>query len=174
MKEDISMLKKAFVVLFLVVGFGVISPLHAADTQVEPKFSVLATKFVDKIEGGNDRGEKDSWNVKDPKAGMVLIMSVKVDVDSDTKFLTSDFSARYQLGGEPALAECIAITPGTSSQDSPGRWLIGNCGDKVCKASEEIKKGTAYFQLAFEPIEPNIKVVDLDYARPVVKEIKIR
>jgi hypothetical protein len=72
------------------------------------------------------------------------------------------------------MAECIAITSGTSSQDSPGRWLIGNCGDKVCKAREEIKKGTAYFQLAFEPIEPDTKVVDLDYARPVVKQIKIR
>ena len=72
------------------------------------------------------------------------------------------------------MAECIAITPGTSSQDSQGRWLIGNCGDKICTASEGIKKGTAYFQLAFEPIEPDIKVVDLDYARPVAKQIKVR
>ena len=168
------MLKKASVVLFLVLGFGVISALHAADTQVEPKFTVLATKFVDKVEGVNDKGEKDSWNVKDPKAGLILIMSVKVDADSDTKFLTSDFSARYQGAGEPAMAECIAITPGAASQDSQGRWLIGNCGDKVCTASVEIKKGMAYFQLAFEPIEPDIKVVDLDYARPVVKQIKIR
>ena len=82
------MLKKASVVLFLVLGFGVISPLHAADTQVEPKFTVLSTKFVDKVEGVNDKGGKDSWNVKDQKAGLILIMSVKVDVDSDTKFLT--------------------------------------------------------------------------------------
>ena len=155
------MLKKAFAGLFLVLACGVISPLYAADTQIEPKFTVLATKFADKVEGVNDRGEKDSWNVKDPKAGLILIMSVKVDVDTDTKFLTSDFSARYQRQGEPAMAECIAITPGTSSQDSQGRWLIGNCGDKVCTASEEIKKGTAYFQLAFEPIEPDITVVDL-------------
>ena len=168
------MLKKASVILFLVLGFGVISPLHAADTQVEPKFTVLSTKFIDKVEGVNDKGEKDSWKIKDPKAGLILIMSVKVDVDSDTKFLTSDFSARYQHEGEPAMVDCIAITAGTSSQDSQGRWLIGNCGDKVCKASEEIKKGTAYFQLAFEPIEPDTKVVDLDYARPVVKQIKIR
>ena len=168
------MLKKAFVALFLVLGFGVISPLHAADSQVEPKFTVLTTKFIDTVEGVNDKGEKDSWKVKDQKAGLILIMSVKVDADSDTKFLTSDFSARYQSAGEPAMAECIAITPGTSSQDSQGRWLIGNCGDKVCTASEEIKKGTAYFQLAFEPIEPDIKVVDLDYARPVVKQINIR
>ena len=168
------MLKKASVVLFLILGFGIISPLHAADTLAEPKFSVLTTKFVDKLEGVNDKGEKDSWSVKDQKAGLVLIMSVKVDADSDTKFLTSDFSARYQIEGEPAMAECIAITAGTSSQDSPGRWLIGNCGDKVCKASETMKKGTAYFQLAFEPIEPDVKVVDLDYARPVVQQIKIR
>ena len=168
------MLKKASVVLFLVLAFGVISPLYAADTQIEPKFTVLATKFVDKVEGVDDKGAKDSWNVKDPKAGLILIMSVKVDVDSDTKFLTSDFSARYQHEGQPAMAECVAITSGTSSQDSPGRWLIGNCGDKVCKASEEIKKGTAYFQLAFEPIEPDITVVDLDYAKPVVKQIKIK
>src|SRR5665811_252713 len=174
MKEDINMLKKASVVLFLILGFGIIFPLHAADTLAEPKFSVLTTKFVDKLEGVNDKGEKDSWSVKDQKAGLVLIMSVKVDVDSDTKFLTSDFSARYQIEGEPAMAECIAITAGTSSQDSPGRWLIGNCGDKVCKASETMKKGTAYFQLAFEPIEPDVKVVDLDYARPVVQQIKIR
>lgn len=168
------MLQKAFVVLFLVLGFGVISPLHAADTQVEPKFTVLATKFVDQVEGVNDKGEKDTWKVKDPKAGLILIMSVKVDADSNTKFLTSDFSARYQHQGEPAMAECIAITPGTASQDSQGGWLIGNCGDKVCEASEEMKKGTAYFQLAFEPIEPDTKIVDLDYARPVVKQIKIR
>ena len=168
------MLKKASVVLFLILGFGIIFPLHAADTLPEPKFSVLTTKFVDKLEGVNDKGEKDSWSVKDQKAGLVLIMSVKVDADSDTKFLTSDFSARYQIEGEPAMAECIAITAGTSSQDSPGRWLIGNCGDKVCKASETMKKGTAYFQLAFEPIEPDVKVVDLDYARPVVQQIKIR
>ena len=168
------MLKKASVVLFLVIGFGVISPLYAADTQVEPKFTVLATKFIDKLEGVNDKGEKDSWGVKEQKAGLILIMSVKVDVDSDTKFLTSDFSARYQREGAPAMAECIAITPGASSQDSQGRWLIGNCGDKVCTASEKIKKGTAYFQLAFEPIEPDINVVDLDYARPVVKQVKIK
>ena len=168
------MLKKASVVLFLVLACGVISPLYAADTQVEPKFTVLATKFVDKVEGVNDKGGKDSWNVKDQKGGLILIMSLKVDVDADTKFLTSDFSARYESEGEPAMAECIAITSGTSSQDSPGRWLIGNCGDKVCKAREEIKKGTAYFLLAFEPIEPDIKVIDLDYARPVVKQIKIR
>ena len=174
MKEDSNMLKKASVVLFLVLAFGVISPLYAADTQVEPKFTILATKFVDKVEGVDDKGEKDSWNVKDPKAGLILIMSVKVDVDSDTKFLTSDFSARYQHEGQPAMAECIAITSGSSSPDSPGRWLIGNCGDKVCTASEEIKKGTAYFQIAFEPIEPDITVVDLDYARPLVKQIKIR
>ena len=168
------MLKKASVVLFLILGFGIVSPLLAADTQVEPKFSILATKFVDKVEGVNDKGEKDSWNVKDQKAGLILTMSVKVDTDSDTKFLTSDFSARYQSAGEPAMAECIAITAGTSSQDSQGRWLIGNCGEKVCTASEEIKKGTAYFQLAFEPIEPDVKVVDLDYARPVAKQIKIK
>lgn len=168
------MLKKASVILCLVLVFGVISPLHAADTQVDPKFSVLSTKFVDKVEGVNDKGGKDSWQVKDQKTGLILIMSVRVDVDSDTKFLTSDFSARYQREGEPAMADCIAITPGTSSQDSQGRWLIGNCGDKVCTASEEIKKGTAYFQLAFEPMEPDVKVVDLDYARPVVKQIKIR
>jgi hypothetical protein len=174
MQEDSNMLKKASVVLFLVLGFGVISPLHAADTQGEPKFTVLATKFVDNVEGVNDKGEKDSWKVKDQKAGLILIMSVKVEADSDTKFLTSDFSARYQHEEEPAMADCIAITSGTSSQDSQGRWLIGNCGDKVCRASEGIKKGTAYFQLAFEPIEPDIKVVDLDYARPVVKQIKIR
>lgn len=168
------MLKKAFVVLFLVLGFGVISPLHAADTQVEPKFTVLATNFVDHVEGVNDKGEKDTWKVKDPKAGLILIMLVKVDTDSDTKFLTSDFSARYQRGEEPVMADCIAITSGTSSQDSQGTWLIGNCGDKVCKASEKIKKGTVYLQLAFEPIEPDIKVVDLNYARPVVKQVKIR
>ena len=168
------MLKKASVVLFLVLGFGVISPLHAADTQIEPKFTVLATKFVDQVEGVNDKGEKDIWKVKDPKAGLILVMSVKVDTDSDTKFLTSDFSARYQREEQPAMADCIAITSGTSSQDSQGRWLIGNCGDKVCTASEGMKKGTAYFQLAFEPIEPDVKVVDMDYARPVVKQIKIR
>jgi hypothetical protein len=174
MKEDINMLKKAFVLLFLVLVFGVISPVHAAVTQVEPKFTVISTKFVDKLEGVNDKGEKDSWKVKDPKAGLILIMLVKVDADSDIKFLTSDFSARYQQEGEPAMADCIAITPGTSSQDKQGRWLIGNCGEKVCKASEKVKKGTAYFQLAFEPMEPDVKVIDLDYARPVVKQIKIR
>jgi hypothetical protein len=37
-----------------------------------------------------------------------------------------------------------------------------------------MKKGTSYFLLAFEPIEPDVKVVDLDYARPVLKQIKIR
>jgi hypothetical protein len=168
------MWKKAAVGLFLVLGFGVISPLHAADTQTEPKFTVLATKFVDKVEGVNDQGEKDSWEVKDPKGGLILVMSVKVEVAEDTKFLTSDFAARYQRENEPAMADCIAITPGTASQESQGRWLIGNCGDKVCKASEGMKKGTAYFQLAFEPIELDIKAVDLDYARPVVKQIKIR
>jgi hypothetical protein len=174
MKEDINMLKKASVVLFLVLVFGVIPPLHAADTQVEPKFTVLSTKFVDTVEGVNDKGEKDSWKVKDPKAGLILIMSVKVEADADRKFLTSDFSARYQRQGEPAMADCIAITPGTPSQDSQGRWLIGNCGDKVCKAGEKINKGTVYFQLAFEPMEPDVTVIDLDYARPVVKQIKIK
>jgi hypothetical protein len=174
MQEEINMLKKASVVLFLVLGFGIISPLHAADTQVEPKFTVVATKFVDQVEGVDDKGEKDSWKVKDPKAGLILIMSVKVDTDADTKFLTSDFSARYQTAEGPATADCIAITPGTSSQDSPGRWLIGNCGDKICTASEGIKKGTAFFQLAFEPIEPDVTVVDLDFARPVAKQIKVR
>jgi hypothetical protein len=72
------------------------------------------------------------------------------------------------------MADCIAITSGTSSQDSQGRWLIGNCGEKICTASEKMKKGTSYFLLAFEPIEPDVKVVDLDYARPVLKQIKIR
>lgn len=174
MKEEINMLKKASVVLFLVLGFGVISPLHAADTQVEPKFTVLSTKFVDKVEGVDDKGEKDSWKVKNPKAGLILIMSVKADVDKDTEFLTSDFSARYDYNGEPSMADCIAITPGTTSNDSQGRWLIGNCGEKVCKASEKMTKGTIYFQLAFEPVEADVKVVDLNYARPVVKQIKIR
>ena len=168
------MLKKASVVLFMVLLLGVISPLHAADTQVEPKFTVLSTKFVDTVEGVNDKGEKDSWKIKDPKAGLILIMLVKVDVDADTKFLTSDFSARYEHQGEPAMADCIAITPGDASKDAQGRWLIGNCGDKVCKASETMKKGTLYFQMAFEPVEPEVKVVDLEYARPVVKQIKIR
>jgi len=168
------MLKKASVALFLVLGFGVISPLYAADSQVEPKFTVLATKFVDKVEGVNDKGEKDSWKVKDPKASLILIMSVKVDTDSDTQVLTSDFSSRYQREGTPEMADCIAITSGTSSQDSQGRWLIGNCGEKICTASEKMKKGTSYFLLAFEPIEPDVKVVDLDYARPVLKQIKIR
>jgi hypothetical protein len=174
MQEDSNMLKKALVVLFLILGFGVISPLHAADTQVDPKFTVLATKFVDQVEGVNEKGEKDIWKVKDQKAGLILIMSVKVDTDSDTKFLTSDFSAKYQTAEGPATADCIAITPGTASQESQGRWLIGNCGDKVCNAREEMKKGTAYFQLAFEPIELDVTVVDLDYARPVVKQVKIR
>jgi hypothetical protein len=168
------MLKKASVVLFLVLGFGISSSLHAADPQAEPKFTVLATQFVDKVEGVNDVGEKDSWEVKDPKGGLILVMSVKVEVAADTKFLTSDFSARYQRENEPAMADCIAITPGTSSQENQGRWLIGNCGDKICKAGEGMKQGTAYFQLAFEPIEPDITAVDLDYARPVVKQIKIR
>jgi hypothetical protein len=174
MKEDLNMLQKASVVLFLILLLGVISPLHAADTQVGPKFTVLSTKFVDTVEGVNDKGEKDSWKIKDPKAGLILVMLIKVDAEADTKFLTSDFSARYEQKGEPAMADCIAITPGNASKDAQGRWLIGNCGDKVCKASETVKKGTLYFQLAFEPIDPDIKVIDLDYARPVVKQIKIR
>ena len=168
------MLKKATVVLFLVLAFGIISPLYAADTQAEPKFTVISTKFVETVEGVNDKGEKDSWKVKDPKAGLILIMLVKIDADADTKFLTSDFSAKYLRDGEPAMADCIAITPGASSQDSQGRWLIGNCGDKVCKAGEKMDKGTVYFQLAFEPMEPDVQVVDLDYARPVVQQVKIR
>lgn len=168
------MLKKASVVLFLVFGFWVISPLHAAETQVEPKFTVLSTKFVDKVEGVDDKGEKDSWKVNNPKAGLILIMSVKADVDKDTEFLTSDFSARYDYKGEPSMADCIAITSGSGSKDSQGRWLIGNCGEKVCKASEKMTKGTVYFELAFEPVEADVKVVNLNYARPVVKQIKIR
>jgi hypothetical protein len=168
------MLKRTSVVLFLVLVLGVISPLSAADTQVEPKFTVLSTKFVDKVEGVNNTGEKDSWQVKDPKAGLILVMLVKADADADSKYLTSDFSARYEYQGEQAIADCIAITPGTVSKDAQSRWVIGDCGDKVCKASEKMQKGTTYFQLAFEPIEPDIKVVDLDYARPVVKQIKIR
>jgi hypothetical protein len=174
MKEDGNMLQRASVVLFLVLLLGVISPLHAADSQAKPKFTVLSTKFVDKVEGVNDKGEKDSWKVKDPKAGLILVMLVKIDADADSKFLTSDFSARYEEQGEPAMADCIAITPGVASKDAQGRWLIGNCGDKVCKASEQMKKGTVYFQMAFEPMEPSVKVVSLNYARPVVKEIKIR
>ncbi len=168
------MVKKASVILGLVLLFGVISPLHAADTQADPKFSVLSSKFVNMVEGVNDKGEKDSWQVQDPKAGLILVMEVEADVDADTKFLTSDFSARYELQGEPAMADCIAITTGSASKDAQGRWLIGNCGEKVCKASEQMKKGKVYFQLAFEPMEPDIKVVDLEYARPVVKQIKIR
>ncbi len=35
-------------------------------------------------------------------------------------------------------------------------------------------KGTFYFKLAFEPVETEVKVVDLDYAKPVVKQINIR
>lgn len=168
------MLKKASVILCLVLVFGVISPLHAADTQADPKFNVLSTKFVDKVEGVNDKGEKDSWQAKDPKAGLILVMVVEANVDADTIFFTSDFSARYEHRGESATADCIAITPGTRSKDAQGRWLIGNCGEKACKASEKMQKGTVYFQLAFEPMEPDVKVVDLDYARPVVKQIKIR
>jgi hypothetical protein len=168
------MLKKAWVALFLVLVFGVISPLHAADTQVEPKFTVLSTKFVDKVEGVNDKGAKDSWQVKDPKAGLILVMLVKVETGVVTKFLTSDFSARYMYKGEPAMADCIAVTPASASKDNLGKWLIGNCGEKVCKASEKMQKGTFYFQMAFEPVEPDVKVVDLDYARPVVKQVKIR
>jgi hypothetical protein len=174
MKEDSNMLKKASVVLFLVLVFGVISPLYAADAPKDPKITVISTKFVDKVEGVNDKGEKDSWKVKDPKAGLILIMLVKIEADADTKYLTSDFSAKYQHKGEPAMADCIAITPGAASKDSQGRWLIGNCGEKVCTASQQMKKGTVYFQLAFEPIDPAVKVIDLDYARPVVKQIKIR
>jgi hypothetical protein len=174
MKEDINMLKRTSVVLFLVLFLGLISPLHAADTQVEPKFTVLSTKFVDKVEGVNDKGEKDSWKVKDPKAGLILVMLVKIEADADSKFLTSDFSARYEEKGEPAMADCIAITPGVAAKDTQGRWLIGNCGDKVCKAGEKMKKGTVYFQMAFEPMDPGVKVVSLNFARPVVKQIKIR
>jgi hypothetical protein len=174
MKEDGNMLKSASVVLSLVLLLGAIAPLYAADTQVEPKFTVLSTKFVDTVEGVNDKGEKDFWKVKDPKAGLILVMLVKVEAGADTKFLTSDFSARYEEKGDPAMADCIAITPGTPSQETQGRWLIGNCGDKVCKASEEMKKGTVYFQMAFEPIDPGVKLVNLNYARPVVKQIKIR
>jgi hypothetical protein len=169
-----NMLNKASVILCLALVFGVISPLHAADTQGDLKFSVLAAKFVDKVEGVNDKGEKDSWQTKDPKAGLILVMLVKVDTVAETMLFTSDFSARYKYQGEPAVADCIAITPGNASKDAQGRWLIGNCGEKVCNASEKMKKGTVYFQLAFEPMEPDVKVVDLDYSRPVVKQIKIR
>jgi len=168
------MLKKASVILCVVMVFGVISPLHAADIQADPKFSVLSTKLVDKVEGVNDKGEKDSWQAKDPKAGLILVMLVEAVAEADTLFCTSDFSVRYEYQGGPVMAECIAITPGNESKDAQGRWLIGNCGEKACKASEKMKKGMAYFQLAFEPIDPDVKVVDLEYAKPVVKQIKIR
>lgn len=168
------MLNKAAVLLFLVLVFGVISPLQAAETQADPKFTVLSTKFVDKVEGVNDKGEKDSWQVNDPKAGLILVMSVKAEVEAETSFLTADFLARYDRQGQPAMADCIAITAGSASQDAQGRWLIGNCGEKVCQASQKMEKGAAYFQLAFEPMEPEAKVVDLDYVKPVVKQIKIR
>ena len=134
------MLKKASVVFFLVLMVGVISPLFQAESRQKPKFTVLSTKFVTKVEGVNYKGEKDSWQVKDSKAGLILVMVVKVDADADTRFLTSDFSVRYEYQGEPATADCIAITPGIASQEAQGRWLIGNCGEKVCKASEKIKR----------------------------------
>jgi hypothetical protein len=168
------MLKKTSVVFFLVLILGVISPSYAADTQAEPKFTVISTKFVDKVEGVNDKGEKDSWQVKDPKVGLILVMLVKVDADADTKFLTSDFSVRYEHQGDPATADCIAMTPANPLRTTEGGWLIGNCGEKVCKTSEKIKKGKAYLQLAFEPMDSDVKVVELDYARPVVKQIKIK
>jgi hypothetical protein len=174
MKEDIDMLKKFFAVLFLVLAFGLTYQVQATEVQGEPKFTVLSTKFVEKVEGVDDKGAKDSWSVKDPKAGLILVMLVKVDTDSETDFLTSDFSVKYQRQGELTTADCIAITPGTASQSGEGRWLIGNCGEKVCKAREKMNKGTLYFQMAFEPVEPDVKVVDLEYARPVVKQINIR
>lgn len=153
---------------------GVISQTYAADTPVIPKLTVISTKFVEKIEGVNDAGAKDSWQVKDPKAGMILVMSVKADLDAERSFLTSDFSVKYLRQGEISMADCLAITPGAASKDSVGRWLIGNCGEKVCNAREKMKKGTVYFHLAFEPMETDVKMVDLQYAVPAVKQIKVR
>ena len=168
------MLKKLFVVLFLVLGFGLTYQVHATDAQGEPKFTVLSTKIVESVKGVNDKGADDSWQVKDPKAGLILTMLVKVDTDSDTDFLTSDFSVKYIRKGEISTSDCIAITSGTPSQTDESPWLIGNCGEKVCNAREKVKKGTFYFKLAFEPVENEVKAVDLEYSKPVVKQINIR
>jgi hypothetical protein len=174
MKEDINMLKKLCVVLILVLGFGLTYQVYATDTQVEPKFTVLSTKFVEKVEGVNEKGGKDSWEVKDPKEGLIPVMMVKVTADSDTDFFTSDFSLKYTHQGNTLNSDCIAITPGTPSQSEGGPWLLGTCGEKVCNAREKVKKGALYFQMAFEPVELDVKVVDLEYATPVVKQVNIR
>ena len=174
MKEDRDMLKKALMLLCLTLAGGIVSQTYAADTPVIPKVTVISTKFVEKIEGVNDAGAKDSWQVRDPKRGLILVMSVKADLDAERSFLTSDFSVKYLRKGEVSMADCIAITPGAASKDSVGRWLIGNCGDKVCNAREKMKKGTVYFQLAFEPMEPDVKMVDLQFAVPVLNQIKVR
>jgi hypothetical protein len=172
--EDINMLKKLLVVLFVVLGFGLTYQVYATDMQGVPKFTVLSTKFVEKVEGINEKGGKDSWEVKDPKAGLILVLLVKVDSDVDTDFLTTDFSVKYVRQGTTFLSDCIAMTSGTLAQTEQGPWLLGTCGEKVCSAQEKVKKGTLYFQMAFEPVENDVKVVDLDYARPVVKQVNIR
>ena len=168
------MFKKAAMLLGLLLALGVISQTYAADTPMIPKFTVISTKFVKKIEGVNDAGAKDSWQVRNPKAGLILVMVVKADLEAPRSFLTSDFSVKYLRQGEPVMADCLAITPGSGSAANVGRWLIGNCGEKVCSAQEKMKKGTVYFQLAFEPMETEVKAVDLQFVVPAVKQIKIR
>ncbi len=105
-------------------------------------------KFVDKVEGVNDKGEKDSWYVKDPKAGLILIMSVKVDTDSDTKFLTSDFSARYEREGEPAMALESAADLGKEHKISYSSVISENKGEYTLNTSGLLKilseKGNLY------------------------------
>ena len=126
-------------------------------------FEVLSTEIVTEVTGVN--GYAQTWENAENAKGIVL--AVKAVVPEEVILWACDFNIAYNHSdGSEDRTKCKGITTLVSSTDDAGAWLIGEYIDVV--ASE----GTKYFKLLFG-VENDINTVSLNYARTVVKNIRI-
>lgn len=148
-----------FILLVAVGAAGL--PVAAQDM---PRFEVLSTKVVQKLEGAQGGPiESNDTNIK------VLVLLIKVTVTSDRMIWAPDLALSYTHAGSTKedRSLCLGLSEPQSAPDAEGPWTLRNY------ANFTLRRGTSYFRAAF-PLENDINEVALTYKRPVLASITVQ
>jgi len=135
-----------------------------AQAPDEPKFEVLSTKIVERVE--SPFGEP--WQTNNPAEIRGVVMLLRVAVSVPQKIWAPDISLAYTHpeDGKEDRALCLGLTNPSSSESEEGVWWINSY------AKFDLKAGTSYLRALF-PLENDVQEVTLTFRKPVQKKVSI-
>jgi hypothetical protein len=143
---------------------GLLAAPAAPQATDEPKFEVLSTRIVDRVESPFG----DPWQTNNPDELRGVVLHIRVTVNAEQKIWAPDLGLAYvhPESGQEDRALCLGLTNPASSAEEDGVWWLNSY------AKFDLKKGTSYFRALF-PLENDVKEVTLTIRKPAQQKIPV-